>query len=156
MGQYGLNGQHRPSLTRTVALLALAFGSTGCIELTYSRVRAGRPLEPVAVDWALASRPSLTEALDALGAPDRVRHVESQLDVPEGTELLWVWRYRSGYSLTGSLPVEQGGSASFQVADDRVRLDGLRLSFDLDGRFVRGSVGAVGTQEPDLGLPFVP
>ena len=53
------------------------------------------------------------------------------------------------------------GTGTCQLQEDRrassvlVELDGLRLVFDLDGRFVRGDAGAVDTDEPELGLPFV-
>lgn len=140
---------------------------TGCVQLDWERVHVGRPLDAAAVERVLAERPSLEGALAELGAPNRVRRVESRVDRietgtdangsadGEGTELLWVWRRGRGFSLTGSVPIEQGGNASLEIASGRTDLEGLRLVFDLEGRFLRGDLGAVDTDEPDLGLPFV-
>ena len=139
---------------RLVAVVALALAPS-CIQFDWERVRVGRPLDGAAVKGVLEQRSDLTTALAQLGAPNRVRRVESRIDEPEGTELLWVWRRGEGFSLTGSIPIEQGGNASLEIANDRTELEGLRLVFDLDGAFVRGEVGAVDTDEPDLGLPFV-
>jgi len=145
----------RGRLIRAAALASVVALATSCVQFDWERVHVGRPLDAGAVERVLTERPDLAGALAELGAPNRVRRLESRVDRPEGTELLWVWRRGRGFSLTGSVPIEQGGNASLEVSNGRTQLDGLRLVFDLDGRFVRGDAGAVDTDEPDLGLPFV-
>lgn len=141
---------------RAFAAVLVALGAASCVELTWQRVRVGRPLAAESIAWVLDDRPTLAATLDALGAPHRVRRVESEHDAPEGTELVWIWRRQSGYSVSGSVPLEQGGSASFEFADDRTQFEGLRVTFDLEGGFLRAGVGAVASANPELGLPLVP
>jgi hypothetical protein len=126
------------------------------VQFTWTNAERGRPLKAERVDWALASRPDLATALSELGAPHVVRRLEGPDDSDLGTELLWVWRRAEGFNLSGSVPLDKGGSAGVQFGQSTTDLEGLRLSFDTDGAFVRGTSGVVAREEPGLELPLAP
>ncbi|WP_145186138.1 hypothetical protein [Planctomycetes bacterium Pla163] len=139
---------------RTIVVALAAAWSSGCVQFTWTNAHRGRPLGAERVEWALDARPDLTTALAELGAPHVVRRVEGPDDSDLGTELLWVWRRAEGFNLSGSVPFDNGGSASVQFGQSNTDFEGLRLAFDANGLFVRGTSGVVAREEPGLDLPL--
>lgn len=141
-------------LARTIGGGLLALALSGCVQFMWTNAHRGVPLAPDRIDWALDSRPDLNTALAELGAPHLVRRLEGLEGTDRGTELLWFWRRAEGFNISGSVPLAKVGSASAQFGQNNADLTGLRLAFDADGLFVRGTRGAVAREDPGFGLPF--
>lgn len=110
---------------------------SGCVNLTYTRVRKDEPLPESAVQALRAGQDDLGVCLGALGAPNVVLDHRGG-----GMALLWYWQDAAGFGLEVSSPSDQvpaSMSFDFGTAD----LPGCMLWFGPDLVLERWRFGAI-------------
>ncbi|MFT4648776.1 MAG: hypothetical protein ACI9X4_002008 [Glaciecola sp.] len=106
-------------------LACLAF-LPACISGEFDRVDIGHQPAQAQFYGLRVGESSMQQCIEALGAPIVVR--ESGV----GADLVWGWERNSGFGVTTSVPIGQGGSANLSYAAGARGAHGWTLKFDKD------------------------
>jgi hypothetical protein len=107
------------------AALASALLVAGCVTYTYTRDMRFAPIDDAALDCLRPGEADITECLAKLGAPLYVWEYSH-----EGVALAYGFDKDRTWSLTVSVPVSHGFSASGSYSDQVRKLRGAVLLFD--------------------------
>jgi hypothetical protein len=111
---------------KIVLMLACLAFLPACISGEFDRVDIGHQPTQDQFDGLRVGESSMQQCLEALGAPRAVRESGA------GADLVWGWERNSGFGVTTSIPIGQGGSANLAYAKGARGARGWTLKFDKD------------------------
>jgi hypothetical protein len=121
----GIALRGRAIALRVGVALASALLVAGCVTYTYTRDMRFAPIDDAALDCLRPGEADITECLEKLGAPLYVWEYSQ-----EGVALAYGFDKDRAWSLTVSVPVARGFSASGSYTDQVRKLRGAVLLFD--------------------------
>jgi hypothetical protein len=121
--------RRRSVALRVGAALAIALLVAGCVTYSYTRDMRFAPIDDAALDSLHPGDADITECLAKLGAPLYVWEYST-----EGVALAYGFDKDRTWSLTVSVPVSHGFSASGSYSDQVRKLRGAVLLFDPEWR----------------------
>jgi len=120
------------SLPTLLALLAVAFGATACVRVSWISSDRQTPVPDLHIAGLAPGETTLDQALVQLGAPLFVWEADSK-----SYGLAFGWDEGLDWGVNVSVPIANEFSASLDYEDTNLQLEGLVLFFDGENRLLR-------------------